>query len=325
MPDAALVLSGGGAKGAFGAGVAAALEDAGIEPRVVTGTSAGALNAAAVASGLGADLLLELWTQLESRDVYRVRKDLHNLIRPWHLIRHPGRLIGRGPHTTTEHLLDAIGWDWLFDTAPMRERLCGVIGERIPVPDDRVLAVSCVDANTGELVRFSNRLPPNRPPENFRKVDLTVDHLLASAAIPAVFKPVEVDGTPYWDGGLVANTPLRAALPFEPDVAFVVASGAVDREVATPRSFGQTIGLMVDHLMRDAMVEDIDHAETVNELVRANPAATYHVEVELVPISPGDDDIGFAHMLDFEPSVARDLIASGRRAGREAIGRWPGE
>lgn len=324
MSDVALVLSGGGAKGAFGAGVAAALEDAGIRPRVLTGTSAGALNAAALATGAGADTLVELWSHLESRHVYRVRKDVHTLLRPWHLIRHPGRLIGMGSHTTTEHLLDSVGWDWLFETGPLRQRLCDLIGERIPIPDDRVLSVSCVDANTGELVRFTNELPPNRPPENFREVELTVDHLLASAAIPGIFRPVEIDGEPYWDGGLVANTPLRAAMPFEPDVAFVVASGAVDRDAATPRSLGQTVGLMVDHLMRTAMVEDIDHARTVNELVRANPEATYHVEVEIVPISPTDDHVGVAHMLDFEPSVARDLIGAGRRAGRAAIERWRG-
>lgn len=325
MPDVGLVLSGGGAKGAFGAGVAAGLEEAGIEPRVVSGTSAGALNAAAVASGLGGDLLVELWAGLESRDVYRVRKDLHTLLRPWHLIRHPARLLGMGPHTTTEHLLDTIGWDWLFDTRPLRDRLCDILGgERVPIRDGRVLSVSCINAKTGELVRFANALPPNRPADNYREVELTVDHLLASAAIPGVFRPVEIEDEAFWDGGLIANTPLRAAMPFEPDVVFVVASGAVDRRVETPRSLGQTFALIIDHLMRYSMVEDIDHAETVNELVRAAPGSTYHVEVELIPIAPDREDIGIGHLLDFEPSVAERLIAAGRDAAREALARWGG-
>lgn len=316
----ALVLSGGGAKGAFGAGVAAALDDAGVEIDIVAGTSAGALNAAGVACGLVHELV-ELWSAVESRDVFRPRFDVHRLVRPFHLLAHPDRLLGLGPHSTSEHLIDSIGWTWLFHLGPLRDRLVRLLGgEHLPIRDGVTLTVVCVEVGTGELVRFTNRpVPEHRTDATYVVTDLTVDHLLASASIPGVFAPVEIDGGSYWDGGLGANTPLAAAMAHEPDTAFVVASGAIDREGRPPRSLGEAVSLMVDHLLRFGMLKDLDHAATVNELVRANPAATRHREVELVPIVPDDPRSGLGELLDFDPQVARQLIDAGRREAEEAL------
>ena len=321
----ALVLSGGGAKGAFEAGVIAALDDAGVHPDVVSGTSAGALNAAAVACDIPVDRLTGLWGSMESGDVYRVRRDVHRLIRPMHLAMHPTALLGLGSRSTSEHLLDSIGWTWLFHTGPLRRRLLSIFGgEVLPLREDRVLTVACVDAASGELVRFTNRAPTGaRAEPGFREVTLTVDHLLASAAIPGIFAPIEVDGGTWWDGGLVANTPLSAAMTYDPRTAIVVATGAVDRSGHPPRSLGEAVSQVIDHIMRFGMIKDMDHAQTVNELVRAAPDATRHEEVELVPIVPGDDDrSGIGELLDFDPSRARQLIADGRRVGTEAIRSW---
>lgn len=319
----ALVLSGGGAKGAFGAGVAAGLADAGVEPDIVAGTSAGALNAAGVACGLTEELLA-LWEAVESRDVFRPRLDIHRLVRPVHLLAHPNRLLGWGGHSTSGHLLDSIGWTWLFHLGPLRERLVELVGgTELPVREDVTLTVVCVEVGTGELVRFTNReLPEHRRDPSYCVTNLTVDHLLASASIPGLFAPVAIGDDEYWDGGLGANTPLSAAMVHEPETAFVVASGAVDREGRSPGSLGQAVSLMVDHLLRFGMLKDLDHTETVNELVRANPAATRHREARLVPIVPDDARSGLGELLDFDPAVARDLIADGRRAARDAVDRW---
>ena len=319
----ALVLSGGGAKGAFGAGVAAALADEGIDPDILAGTSAGALNAAAVACGL-TDELIDLWCGVESGDVFRPRFDVHTLLRPLHLLSHPDRLLGLGSHSTSEHLLDSIGWTWLFHLGPLRARLVDLLGgETLPIRDGVTLTVTCVQVGTGELVRFTNRpLPDHRVDPSYRVTTMTVDHLLASASIPGVFAPVEVDGGSYWDGGLGANTPLTAAMAHEPDTAFVVASGAIDREGQVPRSLGEAVSLMVDHLLRFGMLKDLDHAATVNELVRANPTATRHREVELVPIVPDSPRAGLGELLDFDPAVAGILVEEGRREGHEALASW---
>lgn len=320
----ALVLSGGGAKGAFEAGVVAAVEEAGVRPTVLAGTSAGALNAAAVACGFGADRLADLWTSLESGDVYRVRRDVHRLFRPVHLLANPRRLLGRGPHATSEHLLDAIGWTWLLHTRPLRRRLVEELGgEVLPLRDDVVLAMPCVNAATGELVRFTNRLPDDRPTAGHCEVELTVDHVLASAAIPGVFAPVEVEGGSWWDGGLVANTPLAAALAYRPDTAIVVATGAVERTGRAPRFLGEAASLIIDHVMRFGMVQDMDHAQTVNALARAAPEATHHRVVDLVPVVPDDRDrSGLGELLDFDPGRARQLVDHGHEVGADALRAW---
>jgi NTE family protein len=319
------VLSGGGAKGAFEAGVVAALDDAGVRPEVVSGTSAGAINAAAVACGVPVERLVELWGSLESGDVYRVRRDVHRLVRPAHLLGNPRALLGRGQLSASEHLLGSIGWTWLFHTAPLRRRLVSVLGgEVLPLRDDRVLTVACVNAATGELVRFTNRAPTGeRADPSYREVTLTVDHLLASAAIPGVFAPVEVEGSTWWDGGLVANTPLTAAMGYDPETAIVVASGAVESTGRAPRSLGEAASQIIDHVMRFSMVKDMDHAQTVNELVAAAPNATPHRRVRLVPVVPDDGDrTGLGELLDFDPARARQLVRNGRAAGAEAIRRW---
>jgi NTE family protein len=320
----ALVLSGGGAKGAFEAGVIAALAEEGVTVDVAAGTSAGALNAATVACGIPADDVVELWSTLQSGGVYRVRRDVHRLLRPWHLLRHPDRLIGLGSHSFTEHLLDGIGWTWLLNLAPLRRRLVELLGDdRLPVRDGATLVVAAVDATTGELVRFTNtELASHRSEPSFRTVELTVDHLLASAAIPGVFAPVEIDGSSYWDGGLVANTPLTGALAYEPDDAFVVAAGAIERTAEMPRSLGQVVSQLVDHVMRFGMVKDLDHAHTVNLLADAAPGASKHRHVDLVPIAPDDDPSGIGALLDFDPARARRLVERGRRAGHDAVQRW---
>lgn len=319
------MLSGGGAKGAFEAGVIAAVEEGGVRPDVVSGTSAGALNAAAVACGIDAAALAQLWTGLESGDVYRLRRDVHRLVRPLHLLGNPLRLLGRGWYSASEHLLDSIGWTWLFHMAPLRRRLVELLGgEELPIVDGMTLTVSCLDAASGELVRFTNAGPTGeRDDGTYREVTMTIDHVLASAAIPGIFAPIEIDGGTWWDGGLVANTPLTAAMGYGPQTAIVVATGAVERTGQAPRSLGEAVSQIVDHLMRHGMVKDMDHAQTVNELVRAAPDATPHGHVDLVPVVPGDHDrSGLGELLDFDPRRARQLIDHGHRLGSEALRAW---
>ena len=302
----------------------AALDDADVRPEVLSGTSAGALNAAAVACGVPVERLVQLWRSMESGDVYRLRRDVHRLIRPLHLVSNPWALLGRGQRSTSEHLLESIGWTWLFHTAPLRKRLVALLGgEVLPIRDDVVLTVACVDVVSGELVRFTNRAPTGvRAEPGYREVTMTVDHLLASAAIPCIFAPIEVEGGTWWDGGLVANTPLSAAMAYDPDDAIVVATGAVERTGEPPRSLGQAASQIIDHIMRFGMVKDMDHAQTVNELVRAAPEATHHREVQLVPVVPDDDQSGLGELLDFDPRRAHQLIEDGRRIGATAVRHW---
>lgn len=308
-----LVLSGGGAKASFEAGVLAAVEAAGLHPQIVSGTSAGALNAAGLAAGFDAQHLAGVWTSLRDGDVFRLRRDVWRLPRPRGLVE-GGNLAGR--------LLSKIGWTWYLDTAPLRRTLVEAFGgERLRVRDDLVVAVSAVEMATGELVRFTTAAPPpNRADPRFRVVDLHVDHLLASAAIPLVFRPGRVDGVDFWDGGLVANTPLAPALAYEPDTVIVVTTATRERPAPPPTHVGDALSLLIDNVTRHSLLNDLARAEVVNALVRAAPEATRAREVSFLVIEPTGLDLGDG--LRFDPRQAERNLEFGREVGQRALARW---
>src|SRR6185503_6325140 len=169
-PDApmALVLSGGGAKGAWEAGVAAALVEAGLPIALVAGSSAGALNGAMIAAGR-IERLEALWRGLD-------RDRLYSLRAPVFL---PGWL--------TLMALDRAGS--LFDARPLRDLIAATVEiDRIRAAPMRLLVT------TTDLERRDKRI--------FDNATVTVDALFAAAAVPGAFPPVEIDGALLVDGGL---------------------------------------------------------------------------------------------------------------------------
>lgn len=308
-----LVLSGGGANGAFEAGVMAAIEDAGIRPTVLSGTSAGALNAAAMAHGLDAATLADVWRRTDAGDVHRPRRDVWRLPRPagWFS---DGGLADRG--------LDGIGWTWLLDTSPLRDTLAEALGgERVEPVDGLTVSVSAVEQATGRLVRFTNRLPPeHRRTAAYREVALTVDHLLASAAIPLAFRPAEVAGSHWWDGGLVANTPLAPAMAHEPDAVIVVTTATRERPAPRPESLGEAIGLLIDNVLAHSLAADLKQARLINELCRLDPQRRDRRAVDLLVIEPTGEQLGGS--LDFSRELAEHRVARGREIGARELAAW---
>ena len=310
-----LVLSGGGALGAFEAGVVAALEDRGLRPAVVSGTSAGAVNAAGVASGFSADRLAGLWTSLTDRDVYRVRRDVWRLFRPSELF---------GPGSFSERILRSIGWTWLWDWEPLRRTLVGIFGgeelELAPGAGGPPLIVSTVDVTTGELLRFASSAPP-RARDDLVVEPLTVDHLIASAAIPLLFRPGRLRGDAFWDGSIVANTPLAPALSWRLDAIVVVTTTTVERPTPEPRSLADVVTLLVDTVRRFTLEADLNMVERVNRHVRESPPGTTdRTEVDVLLIEPTGLDLGDG--LRFDPEQAAELFEVGRRVGAEALDGW---
>ena len=310
----ALVLSGGGANGAFEAGVVAAVEEAGLRPAVYSGTSAGALNAAGLAVGIDAARLAAVWSTVTAGDVFRLRRDVGRLLRL-------EGLLGRASNVG-ERLLDAVGWTWLLDTTPLRRTLQRVLGgHRVAVRDGVVCVVSAVEQASGALVRFTTSPPPpHRRDPRYRVGDLDVDHLLASAAIPLLFRPGDVAGAAYWDGGLVAHTPLAPALAYEPERVIVVTTATRERPAPPPRSLGEAIGLLIDNLLRFSLDNDLARARQVNERARAAPQATTRRVVDFLVVEPTGLDLGSS--LDFAPELMRRRLALGREVGAAAIADW---
>jgi len=294
----ALVLSGGGARAAyFGAGVAAGLADAGLRPTLLSGTSAGGLNVGLLAGGLTPSDLTDLWTGLHSRDVYRPRLDVWRLPRPAGLARlFTGDLLAG--------TLDSVGWTWLLDSEPARRTLVSALGgPRVRVAPGVTVVVSAVAESTGGVVRFTNAAPRGAP--EFRPVDLTVDHLLASASAPVLFPPVTIDGEAYADAGMVANTPLAPALDYRPDTVIVVTS-STGRSGGPAQSLGDAIALVFDNVARFSVLRDYRHTASTRRSPR------------LVLVEPSEE-FEVSGFLRFDPDVARTVITHGRQRAHHAL------
>ncbi|PYM68420.1 MAG: hypothetical protein DME11_00485 [Candidatus Rokuibacteriota bacterium] len=181
-----LVLSGGGVKGAWEAGVAATLVRRGLAPRLVAGSSAGALNAVLLADGR-VDRLDALWRTLRREQVYTLRPSVF--------------FAGLLPGWLTLPALDAAGS--VFDPRPLRELVAASIDlDRIRASSTRLLVI------TSDLARRQTRLFDNRT--------VSVDALMAATAVPGAFPPVDVEGTLLVDGGLASRAPVLEALEADP-------------------------------------------------------------------------------------------------------------
>jgi len=210
---AALVLSGGGAKGAYEAGVAAALIEGGLAIRLVAGSSAGALNAAMIADGR-IERLEALWRGLTRDRVYTLRTRV--------------LFAGLLPGWLTLLALDRAGS--LFDPQPLRELIDASIDfERVRASPIRLVII------TTDLARREARLFDNR--------SVTREALMAAAAVPGAFPSVEVDGALLVDGGLTGRAPVLEALRAGQGIerAVVVMSYAPDERGSPPTTMRRAL------------------------------------------------------------------------------------
>jgi len=243
-----MVLSGGGARGAFQVGVyETLLQDPRFAegPAVLSGTSAGAINSSLIAAGKTPREMMTFWNNIadnppvavSSRFFHTARQTVarlaarefaHGLVpsRRWpaflqrarnHLPLKPGGWMAflveyllTVRFELVSDLLEGIREAFLADTSALRERLVDTFGGET-VPNDRGvdLAINTVDAHTGQVVRFVTKETPHTRPPDYHLVDaITVDMVLASCSIPLFFPPVRVGSQFLWDGGLLVNTPL---------------------------------------------------------------------------------------------------------------------
>jgi NTE family protein len=225
-PVTALVLQGGGALGAYQAGVYQGLAEAGIHPNFVAGISIGALNAAVIAGnpperrveqlrafwqficrqpwwpplqmGLPAgtsDQLPQAWrVMVDSIQSTRALLEGQNgffVPRAWPSLALPSD----GPHTAS-----------FYDTGPLQATLERFVDfDRINQAGETRVSVGAVNVRTGSFGYFDNTERKLHP-----------KHFMASGALPPGFPAIEVDGEFYWDGGLVSNTPLYYVLIARP-------------------------------------------------------------------------------------------------------------
>lgn len=273
----ALVLSGGGARGAYHIGVIQALVEAGwMEdgqgPEIIAGTSIGAINAAALASGHTVAQLRQRWLRMHTEDVHRLSNDLPGVARPLLRFLLRGVLTSRAHAGTIDddlpeeergqsagsvlgrlgELFRARPFRSLLDTGPWRQTLARWMDfERINSPTAPALLIAATELQSGALQLFCNRPLAGRPADR-----IGIEHLMASASIPVVYPWTEIGAGKYWDGAVLANTPLDPVLDLAGDedldiiVVMMTPWNADPAELraraAVPQDLAQAMSLTLD-------------------------------------------------------------------------------
>ncbi len=206
-----LVLQGGGALGAYQAGVFQSLCKVYREPNWVAGISIGAINSALIAGNpahLRVAKLRAFWDLVSSSHqppIYGCGTSAREI---WNegraaqvmLFGVPGFFVPRFPPAPFQPrgTLESISY---YDTSPLKQTLERLVDFDLINSGTVRLSVGAVNVRTGNFAYFDSAKQP-----------IDARHIMASAALPPGFAPVEIDGEFYWDGGLVSNTPLQYVL-----------------------------------------------------------------------------------------------------------------
>jgi NTE family protein len=201
-----LVFQGGGALGAYQAGVYEALHEAGIEPDWIIGTSIGAINAGIIAGNKPEDRLdrlKEFWARVRhpvSVTSLSSLPFLGSTFAAMNAIFTPNPVAFLGPKMPLG--ADDAGY---YSTAPLEKNLADLIDPDLLAAQSPRLTVGCANVSSGEMRYFDSS-----------KDTLTVRHIMASGALPPAFPAVRIDGELYWDGGILSNTPVEAVFDDNP-------------------------------------------------------------------------------------------------------------
>ena len=279
--NTALVLPGGGARGAFQVGVLKAIAEL-MPPRacnpfpVISGTSAGAINSVVLASkarhySVAVDELERVWSHFRSKHVFRTdswtmfKSSMH-----WMTAFVFGGLIVGAPRS-------------LLDNTPLRSLLSrSVRFPRIQASIDNgyldAVAVTAASYGSARSMTFFQAAAGKQQWSRTRRVgmrqELHLDHLMASIAVPMIFPPVRIGGEYFGDGAMRQATPLSPAIHLGADRILVI---GVRDETADPAadpgspqpfpSMGQIAGYMLDTLFMDGLYSDLERMTRINQLI----------------------------------------------------------
>jgi NTE family protein len=320
--DLALVFSGGGARAAYQVGFLRVLarEFPGVLPGIVTGVSAGGINAAYLAAreepfADRVENLAGVWRDINIDDVFRV--DLRDLAS--RTLRWSGRLLsgGKSPLPPARSMVD---------TAPLRELLVRVLGGDVlaGIPRNlqrgalRAVALTASSYTTGQSItwvqtRADCGLPTwERPQRKSIGCELRVDHVMASAALPFFFPAIEVDGAWFGDGGIRLTAPLSPAVHLGANRIIAVSTRyARSREEADrPALAGypppaQVAGVLYNAIFLDLLDTDALHMQQINGLIARLPEAQHDGlrHIDLLVLRPSQDLGRLANA--YEPQLPR--------------------
>jgi NTE family protein len=280
--DLAVMLTGGGARAAYQVGLlrGIARHFPNLQFQVITGVSAGAINAVFLASAEGTleervEQLRQMWWQLEARHIFQFEWRRFIPFRSALAPLFPRRR-WRRPY----------GW---FDTSPLRQLLQNVLHTKSNRPIGGIerniargalksVALVTLDYSTGQSVRWvqGRHLDvfegPNR---RSAATKLTVEHVLASAALPFVFPAIRIGNEWHGDGGIRLAAPLSPAVHLGATRILAMSTGyqRTEAEASTPTVSGyppaaQIMSQIINAVFLDVIDEDVVRMERMNEMIR---------------------------------------------------------
>ena len=323
-PRCAIVLSGGGARSAYQVGVLRAI--AALVPRgpnpfpIIVGTSAGAVSAAVLAADAhrwpeGVHRLEQVWANFRIAQVFRA--DARAMLRAgvhWVLSAISGGLVLPAPRS-------------LFDNAPLRRLLSRQIDwvqvrQNVVRSELHAVALCSTSYRAGRSVAYFDAAPGvtdwQRAPREGRRVELGLEHLMASAAIPFLFPAERLHDDFYGDGAMRQLAPLSPAIHLGAERLLVIgvrSPGGIGIGRMLPQerapSAGQLFGFMLDTLFSDQLDADLEQLHRLNRIARLVPDESPGMRViEALRISPSVDptELAKAHVSAL-PAALRTLLS----------------
>jgi NTE family protein len=319
IPNLGLVLTGGGARAAYQVGVLKGI--AGLLRRgsgspfpVITGTSAGAVSALALASNpahfrQAVYAIERIWRDFRVHQVFKadtvsvLRSGLH-----WMLAMVTGGWLVHPPHS-------------LFDNSPLWELLREKLNfDAIPrglykkhLSAVGICATSYANADSVTFYACASAIDPwQRAFRKGARVQLTLDHLMASLAIPFLFRPISLQDQYYGDGAMRQTSPLSPAIHLGANRLLVIGVGDTNtsglglRDPKAEPTFGQIFGFMLDSLFMDQLHADLEHIKLFNQTAGAR-------QIDTLVITPSQDlsEIARRHRYELPRSLRALLRAMG--------------
>ncbi len=325
----ALVLQGGAALGAYEAGVLQALLESGRRLDIVTGCSIGALMAAIVVGSRGDPVatLRDMW----QRFAMPVNPFLPNLFARSLPLPGGGNIYRPDPLWFT---LPALATH-MYEAAPLMSALDEWVDfDRLNASPIEVI-VTAVEVKSGSLTEFSSH-----------RDGLTARHVVASASLPPVFPATSIDGGEYWDGGLIASTPLRPAINAiekhnqrkRAPIWELIVVDLFTRAAGPPRDFTEVLqrafelvffgkfqhDLKLFQWMNDQLdlMIEVDRVLPESSPVRRHPAyvkLSRHRRVDRLTIVRSDDPASLGGPADFSREAIERRLALGYDEAKKAL------
>jgi NTE family protein len=341
-----LVFQGGGALGAYQAGVYQALNEAGIEPDWIIGTSIGAINASLIAGNEVQNrlpALEEFWQRMADKSFWHAWSawpQIAQSLSYWKTLSggipgffEPNPLAFWGPHVPLG--ADRAGY---YSTVPLEKTLLELVDFPLMNRCKPRLTVGAAHVGTSQMRYFDGR-----------DIEIGVKHIMASGALPPAFPAVRIDGELYWDGGILSNTPTevvfddsprRNSLIFavhmwnptgpEPETIWEVLHRQKDIQYSS-RVANHIARQMQTHRLRHVIKQLVGHipeaardSEAVRELAGYGCLTRMHVVRLLAPRVDNEDH---TKDVDFSPAGIRRRWEAGYANARRAIEQapWQGE